>query len=379
MSASKNKTISVLFMVPSPVGISPGQRFRFEHFLPEMEAKGMHYKISPFLSLRGRKNLYSKGNIIGKIVAILGGYKRRVADMFTLGRYDYIYIHRWAATAGPPIFEWLAAKIFRKKIIYDFDDAIWVNESAYNKRFLPVKFLNKVSKICSWAHVVTVGNEYLAEYARKYNSKVIVVPTVVNTATVHGQLQNHDTEKPAVGWTGSFSTLIYLDIVLPALQRLQEKFDFTFYVIADKDPALPLKNYQFIKWSRESETQDMLRFHIGLMPLTDDNITKGKCGFKAIQYMALGMPALVSPVGLNTEIVDDGKNGFLCKNDKEWEEKMLLLLRNSSLRKELGQAARKKIETRYSVSSTKKIFIELFKCFFIGIIASQNILQAAFC
>jgi len=118
------KVITVLFMVPSPVGISPGQRFRFEHFLPEMEAKGMHYKISPFLSLRGRKNLYSKGNIIGKIVAILGGYKRRVADIFTLGRYDYIYIHRWAATAGPPVFEWLA-KLLIALIVLQFFPALF--------------------------------------------------------------------------------------------------------------------------------------------------------------------------------------------------------------------------------------------------------------
>ena len=148
----------------------------------------------------------------------------------------------------PPVFEWLITKVFRKKIIYDFDDAIWVRESPYNKRYLAVKFLGKIAKICKWAHIVTVGNHYLYDYASKYNKQVLIIPTVVNTEAVHSRLQNQDTGKPAVGWTGSFSTLKYLDIIVPVIQRLQEKIDFTFFVIADKDPKLLLKNYQFIQF-----------------------------------------------------------------------------------------------------------------------------------
>lgn len=362
------KIITVLFMVPSPVGISPGQRFRFEHYLTFLKQEGIQYKISPFLSMWGRTVLYSRGHVFQKVFAMIGGLIRRSTDLFRVWKYEYVYIHRWASTAGPPIAEWVIAKVFRKKIIYDFDDSIWVKESPYNKNYLNVKFLGKISKICRWAHVVTVGNSFLAEYAKKYNKNVIILPTVVNTDTIHGEIQCQETDKPAIGWTGTFSTLKYIDIVLPALRRIQEKSDFIFYVIADKDPELQLKNYRFVKWCKETETQDLLRFHIGLMPLTEDEITKGKCGFKAIQYMALGMPALVSPVGVNADIVEDGKNGFICKNSSEWEEKMLLLLQNSSLRKEFGIAARKKIENSYSVSSTRNVFIGLFRCFFIGFI-----------
>jgi len=360
-SQQTKKPVSILFMVPSPAGISPGQRFRFEHYLPVLEKAGIHYTIRPFLSLRGRKALYSKGNILKKIMAIVGGYGRRFADLFRLSRVDYVYIHRWAATAGPPVFEWVIAKLFWKKIIYDFDDAIWVKESAYNKKFLAVKFLGKVAKICKWSHTVTVGNGYLKEFAVKYNKNVILIPTVVNTETLHGKMQEQNTVNPAVGWTGSFSTLIYLDMLIPVLRRLQDKINFTFYVIADKDPQLPLKNYQFIKWDKKTETEDLLRFHIGLMPLTDDEITRGKCGFKAIQYMALGIPALVSPVGVNSEIVDNGVNGFICSAEQEWEEKIMLLLNNPELRTALGKAAREKIEQHYSVKATEKKFINLFR------------------
>jgi glycosyltransferase involved in cell wall biosynthesis len=361
MQKNNLKAKRILFLTPSPLGISPGQRFRFEHYLPLLKEKGIEYKVRPFLSLQGRKQLYTKGNIAGKIIAILGGFLRRSRDMFILHKYDYIYIHRWVTTAGPPIFEWMIAKIFRKKIIYDFDDAIWVNESAYNKKYLAVKFLGKVAKICKWAHKVSVGNAYLYEFAANYSKDVCIIPTVVDTEKVHNKMQVQNTARVAVGWTGSFSTLLYLDLVVPALQRLQEKLDFDFFVIADKDPKLALKNYRFIEWNAATEVNDLLNFHIGLMPLTDDEITRGKCGFKAIQYMSLGIATIVSPVGVNTTLITDGKDGLYAAGESEWEEKISLLLQDAVLRKELGDAARVKIEAVFSVNATKESFISLFE------------------
>lgn len=289
-----------------------------------------------------------------------GGYKRRFMDLFLLRKYEYVYIHRWAATAGPPVFEWIIAKLFRKKIIYDFDDAIWVKESAYNQRYLAFKFLGKVSKICRWSYKITVGNAFLQAYASRYNKQVEVLPTVVNTDSVHHVLQQQDVLRPAVGWTGSFSTLQYLAPLVPVLQRLQEKTDFMFYVIADRDPQLPLKNYRFIRWGSTTEIASLLHFHIGLMPLTDNDITRGKCGFKAIQYMSLGIPAIVSPVGVNPEIVDDGINGFVCTTEQEWEQRLEYLLQNKGVRKEMGEKARQKIVRAYSAVSKEKQFLELF-------------------
>jgi glycosyltransferase involved in cell wall biosynthesis len=144
------------------------------------------------------------------------------------------------------------------------------------------------------------------------------------------------------------------------LKRLQERYDFTFVVIADRDPKPELKNYLFVPWSNKTETEDLLRFHIGLMPLTDTEISRGKCGFKAIQYMALGIPPVVSPVGVNTEIVQNGVNGFVCGNEDEWEAAIEKLLVEPGLRKELGREARRKIENMYSVHSTKDLFISNF-------------------
>jgi glycosyltransferase involved in cell wall biosynthesis len=357
----RNKSVSVFFMVPSPPGIAPGQRFRFEHYLDAMAEKGIRYKISPYYSVKGRRSLYTKSGMLAKALVIAKGYLRRITDLLVLWRYDYVYVHKEVTPVGPPVFPWVAVKIFRKKLIYDFDDAIWIPiMSDYNRRFSFLKNFSQVAKLCRWSYKVTVGNAYLKEYAAQYNRNVVIIPTVVDTEKTHNILQQQETERPAIGWTGSFSTLSYLEIVLPVLRELQEELDFTFYVIADKDPQLPLSNYRFIRWQRETEVQDLLKFHIGLMPLRNDEFSKGKCGFKAIQYMSLGIPAVVSPVGVNAGIVLHGENGFVCNTPEEWKACLLSLLRDTSLRKKFGAAARERIENNYSVKSSSDLFFDLF-------------------
>jgi glycosyltransferase involved in cell wall biosynthesis len=352
---------SILFIVPAPTGISPGQRFRFEHYLSSLHQEGFRYTISNFYSEKGWRTIYTSGNNTQKALIILRGFLKRLFDLMRCFRYSYVYVYREAAPVGPPFFEWTFCKIFRKKMIYDFDDAIWIPvTSEYNKTASRYKNFSKIGSICRLAYHVTVGNEFLENYARKFNESTSVIPTVVNTTDAHNVLQKQFTNNPSIGWTGTFSTLPYLNLVIPVLQRLQEKYDFTFYVIADKDPELPLKNFRFIKWKRETETDDLLNFHIGLMPLHDDEISRGKCGFKAIQYMSLGIPALVSPVGVNTKIVDNGVNGFICEKEDDWYDKMELLLNNPELREKMGAAARNKIQSHYSVKATAGMFLSLF-------------------
>lgn len=351
----------ILFIAPYPAGESPSQRYRMEHYLPALKEHNISFSYKTFIGESTWKVLFQQGHAAKKIWGFGFGFVKRFLQIFSLWRYDYIYIHREATPVGPAFFEWVAAKVFKKKIIYDFDDAIWIPFSSENNRLASrLKNFGKVARICKWSYKVSVGNEFLATFARQYNSNVIVVPTVVNTDEVHNRLQNQHTDTPAIGWTGTFSTLKYLDMVLPVLQELQQQYAFKFIVIADKDPKLPLKYYQFIKWSRDKEAEDLLQFHIGLMPLYDDEISKGKCGFKAIQYMSLGIPAVVSPVGVNSIIVDDGVSGFICNNTEDWKEKLENLLNDLTLRSKMGIAARDKIKRKYSVTSSVQTFQELF-------------------
>ena len=354
--------MKILFVAPYPVDESPAQRYRMEHYLSYLQQNNIHFSYKPFISKSTWDVLYKKGFFFKKITGYGLGFLKRITQLFSLYQYDYVYIHREASPAGPPFFEWIAAKIFKKKIIYDFDDAIWIPvTSSYNKSASGLKNFSKVAKICRWSYKVSVGNAFLATFAMQYNSNTIIIPTVVNTHDVHNKLQEQQTNMPAIGWTGTFSTLKYLDIVLPVLKELQEKYNFTFIVIADKDPGFDLRYYRFIRWSKAAEVNDLLSFHIGLMPLYDDEISKGKCGFKAIQYMSLGIPAVVSPVGVNSEIVDDNQNGFICSSPAAWKEKLEYLLNNADARKIMGAEAQKKIEQKYSVAATTQLFYSLFK------------------
>jgi glycosyltransferase involved in cell wall biosynthesis len=361
-SAERNKRQpSVYFIIPAPTGISPGQRFRFEHYLEAVKASGITIRLSSFYSRKAWDALYQPGGVLKKAFYVLCGFVKRTADLLRIPFYNYVFVYREATPAGPPVFEWIIARLFRKKIILDFDDAIWVPVSSeQNKLARRVRCFWKTASTCKWAYKVSAGNSFLAAYAANYCSNTVVIPTVVDTAHSHNLMQQHDTDKPVIGWTGTFSTLKYLEIVLPALQLLQQKKDFSFVVIANKDPELPLKNYRFIKWSRESEATDLLSMHIGLMPLLDSEIEKGKCGFKAIQYLSMGIPAVVSPVGVNTEIVTPGKTGFIANTTEEWENALRMLLEDAALRTNMGREGRRFIEMNYSVQVTREAFINLF-------------------
>ena len=159
---------------------------------------------------------------------------------------------------------------------------------------------------------------------------------------------------------GSHSTLKYLDMVMPVLDDLRQAFDFSFIVIADKEPSLILKDWKFILWKPLTESEDLLQLDIGIMPLVADEWSEGKCGFKLIQYFACGIPAVASPVGVNKIIVDEGVNGFLCHTNDEWKSAVQKLLTDKTLRAQMGMAGRNKVVKGYSIQSQSAKFIELF-------------------
>lgn len=355
--------VRVLFLVPYPLHRAPSQRFRVENLLPLLDEAGISYTLRPFMDEATWNILYKGGSAPQKARGILKGFLQRWKTVRKeAGSYDYIFIHREAAPLGPPVFEWWLKKIKKKKIIYDFDDAIWIpNTSAANKIARWVKAFWKVPFICKWSYEISAGNDYLCQYAAQHTKGSIVkVPTVVDTERRYNVLKQHHSGKPVVGWTGSHSTLKYLDDVVPVLQQLQEKHDFTFLVIADKKPELPLKDWQYISWNPATEIDDLLKIDIGLMPLTPDPWSEGKCGFKLIQYLSLGIPALASPVGVNTIIVEEGRNGYLCSTPEHWAAGIGQLLSDTSKRAAMGAVGRQKMIGEYSILSIKKAFTGLF-------------------
>ena len=352
----------ILFIAPYPHNEAPSQRFRFEQYLEYFKEKELKITFAPFLDAKTWKTLYSEGNIAKKAIGILRSFVKRFLLLFTLYKYDKIFIHREAAHIGPPFFEFVIAKVLRKKYIYDFDDATWLpNYSETNANFHRLKAYWKVKYCIKWAYHVTPGNEYLANYAKKHNDKITVIPTTIDTINHHNLVTNYDTEKLVIGWTGTHTTMHYLDFLVPIIADLEKKFEFDFLIISNEAPTYHLKSLKFIKWNHTTEIQDLAKISIGVMPLEQDIWSEGKCGFKGLQYMALGIPALMSPVGVNKQILEDKVNGYLVKTPQEWKDCLETLLINNQLRKQVGQAGKQTIINRYSVLANRDIYLNLLK------------------
>lgn len=354
--------MNILFIAPYPKTIAPSQRFRFEHYLPELEKLNITYSYKTFVAGNDHKIMLQPGNAAGKAIIIAKGILNRTALLFTLSRYDFVYIHREAALLGPPVFEWLITKVWRKKVIYDFDDAIWIPLSSdANPLAEKIKCNWKVAKICKWSAIVSTGNSFLAAYAKRFAQDVRIIPTVVDTEHTHNKTKNQDEAPLTIGWTGTFTNFIHLPLVTPAIKKLQAKYQFNFLIIADKDPELTDVQYQFLKWNKDTEIDDLIKMHIGIMPLIKTDVQLGKCAFKAIQYMSLAIPAVVTPIGANCEVVDEGVNGYWADNDEEWYIALEKLILDTAHRKEMGKCGQQKIQAQYSINSSQTLFLDLFK------------------
>ncbi len=357
--------MKVLFIFPYPHGTAASQRFRFEQYLGFLQQEGIQYKLASFLDEATWKILYKPGHLLRKITGILKGFGRRWLLLWTVPQYDFVFIHREAAPIGPPVLEWIIARVFRKKLIFDFDDAIWLpNTSEQNRIAAGLKWHHKTASICKWAHIVSAGNAYLAAYAHQFTTHVVINPTTIDTVHLHNRVKDQakisEEKKIVIGWTGTHSTIPYLNELLPIIEKLERLYSFTFLVISDREPTFTLRSLRYQPWQKETEIDDLLQFNIGVMPLTDDRWAQGKCGFKALQYMALGIPALVSPVGVNTAIVTDQVNGFVCSTAAEWEKALHQVLTDVDLRTKLGKAAREKVEFAYSVTANRRTFLRFF-------------------
>jgi glycosyltransferase involved in cell wall biosynthesis len=206
----------------------------------------------------------------------------------------------------------------------------------------------KTRTICRIASHVIVGNSYLANYASRVNRQVTIVPSTIDTIEYQAGDCGLSNGLPVIGWTGSYSTLQYLDAMRSTLQRLAQREGFRLRVIGAPGYKIEGVEVESLPWNPHSEVADLRTIDIGIMPLPDDRWTRGKCGMKALQYMALGKPVVASPVGANLNIVNDRTSGYLAAREEEWVDRLSELLRSPSLRTQFGVEGRKIVETKYS-------------------------------
>jgi len=258
-------------------------------------------------------------------------------------------VFREAALLGPPFFERLVHRA-GVPMIFDFDDAIFVPYVSPSNGYLSyLKFPSKTRTICRLASHVMAGNQYLADYAGKVNDNVTIIPTTIDTSKYSIEVKPAN-DPLVIGWSGSYSTVQHLDTIRGALQRLAGRHRFRLRVIGTPRFELEGVEVDAMSWRADTEVSDLRHIDIGIMPLPDDQWSRGKCGLKALQYMALGIPTVCSPVGVNSDIIRDAENGMIASTEDDWVEKLGSLLESPGLRDKLGAAGRTTVEKNYSAA-----------------------------
>lgn len=350
-NAKRGAPVRLLVLASKPPGLSPSQRFRLEQWAPRLARDhDILLDFAPFESTGLTDVLYQPGRHLRKAALTSFDYLRRARTLLGARKYDAVVIHREAALIGPAIFERLIAWS-GKPIIFDFDDSIWSGaQFAGNGIFSRLHFFGKTRTICRLASAITPGNQFLADYARQWNDQVFPMPTSIELNDYPVTPEPSPDRPFIVCWTGSTSTLAHFEHAREALEAVARKLPLVVRVICNKPPERPIAGARmdFVPWSASSEAQDIGASHVGIMPLPDNEVTRGKCGLKALQCMATGRPVVISPVGMNTELIRSRVNGFLASTTEEFRDALIQLADSAQLRERLGREARRTVERDYS-------------------------------
>ncbi len=331
----------------------PSTYFRVYQYLPYLERAGIKYRICPAIPEEWEITYY-KGKKWGKMIFEARGVGKRVKESISGLQYDVIFLQKGITPANFRGLERLLF-LFNANVIYDFDDAVYIAppQEFRNKLFSCLQDKKQVEKIIRRVRLVIAGNTHLARYAEEFNKKVRIIPTPIDTDRYRVR-EYRPGKRVIIGWSGSQSTNKYLNTIAPIISKLAIKTPHVLRIMSNSMKGIDGKLFspaeiEFVPWSREKEAEVIRSFDIGVMPLEDDEWSRGKCGLKALQYMASGVPVVASPVGVNREIIEDGVNGFLANTEDEWEDKLDLLLEEGKKRKEIGLKGRETVEKSYSL------------------------------
>lgn len=356
---------SILFLTAYPIE-DPSCRYRVHEFLPYFEAAGYECTVAPFASPELFQALRSRGKLASKAKELLSCSARRLGHLSDLRDCDFVVIHREAFPFFAPLVEKLVIRrAGAEKVIFSFDDAIYAGHEDIGQLSHPWLYRMKhgrgYDEVIRNSACVIAGNRILADYARRLNANVSIVPTVVDCSRYRPSPAGAR-EPLTIGWMGSRTTAPYLAMIATTLRRvaIEHGNAVRFRFVGCPEYRLNVRSFESLPFRLETEIQDLQSFDIGLMPLPDSEWARGKCAFKAIQYMACGVATVASPVGITTDLIQNKVNGLLASTSDEWFEALDLLVRNVSLRSAIAEAGRRTVETSYSLEVWGPRFVSIF-------------------
>ncbi len=298
-------------------------------------------------------------------LAILNTYVRRLRILMA-NRAPHVL---WIEKESLPWFPlWVELALLRgRPYVLDYDDAIFHNYDLHPNVWVRRIYGKRLDGLMARAALVTCGNQYLAQRARDAGAPwVEVVPTVIDLDRYSTKQMGSDGLYPVGGaprivWIGSPSTAKYLDLLVKPLQALALRCAFVLRVIGGGQIDIPGVQVEVVPWSEATEVEQINTCDVGVMPLLDSPWERGKCGYKLIQYMACGLPVVASPVGVNSEIVRHGENGFLAETAQDWEVALEKLLNDHVQRTQMGLLGRQIVEQRYCIQQTGPRLAELLR------------------
>jgi glycosyltransferase involved in cell wall biosynthesis len=301
-------------------------RYRVLQYIPYLESKGVDATVSL--------------------------YPRTLRENFqffnNLSKYDIVFLQRKRFTQ--PRLRWLRKRA--RRVVYDFDDSVMYRNSKAKDPISSTRRKRFVQMIKN-SDFVIAGNEFLKREVLPYNPNVKVIPTGIDRERYGIKTYPVQQKRVTLGWIGDHGSIHYLEKMRPIFEKVGEKYPHVELKIVC-DTFFDCDRMGVVKknWTSEEEVADLQGFDIGLMPLVDDPWSWGKCGFKIIQYQAVGVPVVCTPVGINRDLVEDGMNGFYAMTPKEWEEKLSLLIENSELREQMGREGRKRVLENYTYQAS---------------------------
>lgn len=324
--------IKILFLIQDEE--MPSSRVRVLNLLPELEKEGIHAHVMTY-----PRKIVEKLGLIGKC-----------------RQFDITFLQK----KMPSPVDVILLRRFSRRLVFDFDDAIYYRHDAQEVLESATRY-QKFNFLVKRVDLVIAGNRVLANYSRQCNENIAIIPSAVETRNIPQKDYGFTSEKIVIGWVGGEVNLHHLRELSSVFQRLSKEYPIELRILSNKTVDIPAVDVKFIPWALDSQEREIALFDIGVMPLPLNRHSEGKCGYKALQYMAAAVPPVVSDVGVNRDIVEHGKEGFVAKTNDEFYEALKILIENRPLRQEMGTKARQKVETLYSVEVVGRHLAETLK------------------